>query len=162
MAGLRNLRTQARMSLIVIFIVLVAALVTAWSTANILALQARVHRIEQEAQELARGAEAQGAFLDQQLALKNLLLSGGDPWYQSLYRQYDRQLQEYLRQALLVADTVDKREDLNQIGAGLRNFNTAVNTTTPELVWDEPEDDSLPASLEHHLTVVDADRKSVV
>jgi class 3 adenylate cyclase len=157
MTGLRDLKTQTRLSLILIVIVLVGALVIAWSTVNTLALQARVHRIEQEAQELARSAEAQGTFLEQQLALKNLLLSGGDPWYQSLYRRYDRQLQDYLRQALIVADTIDKREDLNQIGAGLRSFTATVNTTAPELVPDELDASGMPASLEHHLTLVDAE-----
>lgn len=155
MAWFKNLKTQTRLYLTFVLITLTGAIVSAWSIVNALRLQAQVHEIAQEAQELARGAEAQSDFLGQQIAAKNLLLSGGSPWYQSLYLQYESDFDGYLRQGLINADTVDQRQDLNQISAAMESYIAAVESTTPDFLASQPDPAEVLTTAQDHLAFAD-------
>ncbi|MBN1661532.1 MAG: adenylate/guanylate cyclase domain-containing protein [Anaerolineae bacterium] len=123
-----NLKTQSKLLLMVVIITLVSALAITSSLFGILALHDTAHEIEAEARALALAAQAQTYVLEQEIAVKNLLLTT-HPYYKSQYNQFGDQIDDYVRTALSAADTVDRRDDLASLAQHQGAFAKAIAET---------------------------------
>jgi class 3 adenylate cyclase/CHASE3 domain sensor protein len=138
MGWYKNLKTQSKLLLIVAVITVVSATTTAWSIFGILHLQDKVHLIQQESEALARAAQAKTFFLEQEVAAKNFLLTE-DPYQKSQYNQFGDQIDQYLREALAAADSVDRRDDLNFLSQHQGAFADAVAKTETAFDLDQAD-----------------------
>jgi class 3 adenylate cyclase/CHASE3 domain sensor protein len=139
MKWLNNLKTQTRLLLIFAVLTLVGALSTGWNLFNIVRLQQRIYQIQQESLALSDTAEVYGLFLEQQLASKSYLLTE-NPFYQTLYKRHDAQIEQHLRQALVSADSPDRREDISVLDEGREEFAEAVTAGAGALEAGDSEE----------------------
>lgn len=136
-----NLKTQGKLLILFASITLVGALTTGWGIYNTIRLEANVFQIQQEWMALSSTAETQAHFLEQQISSKNLLLTD-NLYYQSQFKSLGTQIEQNLRRALIDANTVDKREDLNSLDESNEDYTAAAEELvralgTAELSEDE-------------------------
>ncbi len=129
MKWFRNIKIQNRLSLVFGSISLLAALSAGWGIWTALRLQNLAFEMQRQANRAAAVQQAQNDLFGQRLAAKNYALTGST-YYAGRFSRLGQKLDDYTRQALLEAQSVNQLEDLNSFAASQNEtqaiFNQAI------------------------------------
>lgn len=126
MSWYKNLKVQARLLFFFTLLTCAGALSTGWNILALLRIQDDIQQMQQRALQLSAAAETEIAFLERWLAGKNYLLSGGDMYFSGQYERYDAHIEQYTRDQLIAARTVNETEDVHALRANKALFDSTI------------------------------------